>query len=84
MTQRSGVSLIIQDTPAFLTKGNNKQIWRNKLWAYFLSLTLFAINDKIIVDYIRMAMSKTFYTSITVANLAKDILPNRIAIDEKF
>lgn len=48
------------------------------------SLTTETITDEIIADCIRMAKSKTFCTSIGVTNLAKNVLPDRIANDERF
>lgn len=84
MTQRSDRSLVICDIPSFIVEDNNKEIYRDKILAFFARLTPEAITNKIIADSIMMAKSKTFYMSIGVINLARDVLPDCIVNEKRF
>lgn len=80
----SGCSSVAQAIPLFTIEDNSKEIWRNKIHAFLVSLTLESITDQIIADYVWLAKSKEFCSSLDMANLANDVLPTRIANDEWF
>lgn len=76
--------MIVQETPTFYAKYNTKEIQREKVQAYLVSLTQDIITDDITMDCVCMTKSKEFLASLCVINLVKKVLTAHIATDERF